>query len=107
MQSQKGLVFQTEGVFIPKLHLSPRVESLIGGASTLSLPAVPPGACLMDYVERILQLLEQRVRKAVLSFEMRKQFVAQVWFNLGLVKSILHCINYWFLEFICSSLSEH
>ncbi|ROT80300.1 BRCA1-A complex subunit BRE [Penaeus vannamei] len=68
----------TEGVFVPKLHLSPRIESLIGGASTLALPAVPPGACLMDYVERILQLLEQRVRKAVLSFEMRKQFVAQI-----------------------------
>ncbi|XP_042871307.1 BRISC and BRCA1-A complex member 2-like [Penaeus japonicus] len=73
----------TEGVFIPKLHLSPRVESLIGGASTLSLPAVPPGACLMDYVERILQLLEQRVRKAVLSFEMRKQFVAQILCQFG------------------------
>ncbi|XP_037779867.1 BRISC and BRCA1-A complex member 2-like [Penaeus monodon] len=73
----------TEGVFIPKLHLSPRIESLIGGASTLALPAVPPGACLMDYVERILQLLEQRVRKAVLSFEMRKQFVAQILCQFG------------------------
>lgn len=73
----------TEGVFVPKLHLSPRIESLIGGASTLALPAVPPGACLMDYVERILQLLEQRVRKAVLSFEMRKQFVAQILCQFG------------------------
>lgn len=84
-------------MFVPKLHLSPRIESLIGGASTLALPAVPPGACLMDYVERILQLLEQRVRKAVLSFEMRKQFVAQVGFSCvldGLRKLSLRVIKY-------------
>ncbi|XP_047476307.1 BRISC and BRCA1-A complex member 2-like isoform X3 [Penaeus chinensis] len=83
----------TEGVFIPKLHLSPRIESLIGGASTLALPAVPPGACLMDYVERILQLLEQRVRKAVLSFEMRKQFVAQKPHKLSSTAIILLRLN--------------
>lgn len=67
-----------EGVFVPKLHLSPRVELLIGGANTLALPAVPPGTCLMDYVERVLELLEEKVRKSVLCFETRKQFVAQV-----------------------------
>ncbi|KAG0725322.1 hypothetical protein GWK47_038835 [Chionoecetes opilio] len=29
-----------EGAFVPKLHLSPRVEPLIGGAASLALPAV-------------------------------------------------------------------
>ncbi|XP_042206019.1 BRISC and BRCA1-A complex member 2-like isoform X2 [Homarus americanus] len=72
-----------EGVFVPKLYLSPRVESLIGGANTLALPAVPPGTCLLDYVERVLELLEEKVRKAVLCFETRKQFIAQVLCQFG------------------------
>ncbi|XP_071525750.1 BRISC and BRCA1-A complex member 2-like [Panulirus ornatus] len=72
-----------EGVFVPRLHLSPRVESLIGGASTLALPAVPPGTCLIDYVERVLELLEEKVRKAVLCFETRKQVIAEVLCQFG------------------------
>ena len=63
---------------MPKLHLSPRVESLIGGTSSLALPAVPPGICLLDYVETIMELLEEKVRKTVLCFETRKQFMAEV-----------------------------
>ncbi|KAG7155262.1 BRISC and BRCA1-A complex member 2-like [Homarus americanus] len=76
-------LLQNEGVFVPKLYLSPRVESLIGGANTLALPAVPPGTCLLDYVERVLELLEEKVRKAVLCFETRKQFIAQVLCQFG------------------------
>lgn len=68
-------------MFIPKLHLSPRVESLIGGANTLALPAVPPGTCLIDYVERVLELLEEKVRKALMCFETRKQVIAEVNFK--------------------------
>ncbi|XP_068249870.1 BRISC and BRCA1-A complex member 2-like isoform X1 [Palaemon carinicauda] len=78
------VIFQsTEGVFVPKLHLSPRVEQLIGGAKTLILPSVPPGTCLIDYVERILELLEQRVKRFILCFETRKQFIAQVLCQFG------------------------
>ncbi|XP_045623985.1 BRISC and BRCA1-A complex member 2 [Procambarus clarkii] len=73
----------TEGVFVPRLHLSPRVELLIGGANSLALPNVPPGTCLIDYVERVLELLEEKVRKSVLCFETRKQFVAQVLCQFG------------------------
>ena len=79
----KNLLFQinlqSTGAFIPKLHLSPSVEHLIGGSKSIVLPKVPPGTCLVDYVERVLELLEQRVRRFLLSFETRKQFVAQVW----------------------------
>lgn len=67
-----------QGVFVPKLHLSRGVESLIGSASSLALPAVPPGICLMDYVERIMELLEDKVQKTIHSFEARKQFIAEV-----------------------------
>ncbi|KAK7073647.1 hypothetical protein SK128_005451 [Halocaridina rubra] len=78
------IVFQSaEGVFIPKLHLSPRVENLIGGSNLLALPSVPPGTCLVDYVERVLELLEQKVRRCILAFEMRKQFIAQVLCQFG------------------------
>ncbi|KAK4288529.1 hypothetical protein Pmani_038441 [Petrolisthes manimaculis] len=72
-----------DGVFVARLHLSPRVEAVVGGASTLALPSVPPGTCLMEYVEMVLKLLEERVRKAVMSFETRKQFVAEVLCQFG------------------------
>ena len=63
---------------MPKLHLSSCVESLIGEASSLALPAVPPGIGVMDYVERIMEVLEERVRRTIFSFETRKQFIAEV-----------------------------
>lgn len=72
-----------EGAFVPKLHLSPSVESLIGDASSLALPAVPPGICLMDYVERIMELLEEKVKKTIHCFETRKQFIAEVLCQFG------------------------
>lgn len=78
------LSLQREGVFVPKLHLSRGVESLIGSASSLALPVVPPGICLMDYVERIMELLEGKVRKTIHCFETRKQFIAEVKFGLSL-----------------------
>ena len=33
----------------------------------------------MDYVTRVLELLEQKVKSAVHSFEKRKQYIAQVF----------------------------
>lgn len=69
---------QRQGVFVPKLYLSHGIESLIGSASSLALPAVPPGICLMDYVDRIMELLEGKVQKTIHSFEARKQFIAEV-----------------------------
>ena len=71
---------QNDGSFTPKLHLSPRVENLIGGASTFLLPHVQPGSSIMDYVSRVLELLEKKVQVAVSSFEKRKQYIAQVWY---------------------------
>ncbi|XP_063853221.1 BRISC and BRCA1-A complex member 2-like isoform X2 [Scylla paramamosain] len=72
-----------EAAFVPKLHLSSCVESLIGEASSLALPTVPPGIGVMDYVERIMELLEEKVRRTILSFETRKQFIAEVLCQFG------------------------
>lgn len=80
---------------MPKLHLSPQVEAVVGGASTLVLPSVPPGTCLMDYVEMVLRLLEERVRRAVMSFETRKQFMAEVMFILLLLLYSIQVCGGW------------
>ncbi|CAL4073658.1 unnamed protein product [Meganyctiphanes norvegica] len=72
-----------DGTFTPKLYMSRRVDNLIGGHRTLCLPSVPQGTCLSDYVERVMELLEERVRKSVQRFEIRKQFIAQVLCQFG------------------------
>lgn len=72
-----------EGTFTPKLWMSPRIESLIGMNRTMCLPNVPQGTCLSDYVERVMELLEEKVRKSVQRFEERKQFIAQVLCQFG------------------------
>ncbi|XP_076053472.1 BRISC and BRCA1-A complex member 2-like isoform X2 [Oratosquilla oratoria] len=72
-----------EGKFTPKLHLSPRVEAVIGGSGSFSLPYVAPGLCLIDYLPQLIQMLEQKVKTVVLGFEMRKQFIAQVLCQFG------------------------
>lgn len=72
-----------EGTFTPQLFMSPRIENLIGMNRTLCLPSVPQGTCLSDYVERVMELLEEKVRKSVQRFEERKQFIAQVLCQFG------------------------
>lgn len=72
-----------EAAFVPKLHLSACLESLIGVSPSLVLPPVPRGIGVMDYVERIMELLEEKVRKTILSFETRKQFIAEVLCQFG------------------------
>lgn len=93
---------------MPKLHLSPSVESLIGDASSLALPAVPPGICLMDYVERIMELLEEKVKKTIHCFETRKQFIAEVNLLLYFDRKLDHTKNIctFFLYIYLSSQSH-
>ena len=69
---------QNSGLFHPRLYLSPPMEKLIGGATTLGLPVVPAGTSLAEYVTRIQELITSRIKHIISSFERRKQVIAQV-----------------------------
>lgn len=67
----------------PQLFLSPRVEEVLGGSTSLRIPAFPSGGCLMDYVPNVSQLLKNKVDQIVNGFEKRKEYFAAFLSHFG------------------------
>ncbi|UYV82974.1 BRE [Cordylochernes scorpioides] len=67
----------------PRLMLSPRVENAFAGHSSHRIPHFAPGECLIDYVPKICDLLKDRLKHVVESFEKRKEFVSAFLSHFG------------------------
>ncbi|KXJ14464.1 BRISC and BRCA1-A complex member 2 [Exaiptasia diaphana] len=69
----------------PRLYLSPRLESALGGSSTLRIPqwGGQNGSCLMDYLPVIHQLLKQKVTQVSSGYQKRKEYVSAFMSSFG------------------------
>ncbi|KAK7104836.1 BRISC and BRCA1-A complex member 2-like [Littorina saxatilis] len=67
----------------PVLHLSPRVENALGGATCLRIPSYTSGTLLGDYVAHVKQQLDNKVTQVVRGFEKRKEYIAAFLSQFG------------------------
>lgn len=66
-----------------EMHLSPKVENALGGASCLRIPTYSSNTLLGDYVSSVLQMLQSKVKQVVSGFEKRKEYVAAFLSHFG------------------------
>lgn len=67
----------------PQLFLSPRIERALGGSSNMRIPGFPSGACLIDYVPDVTELLSNKVENIVSSYEKRRDYVSTFLSTFG------------------------
>ncbi|ELU12901.1 hypothetical protein CAPTEDRAFT_112865 [Capitella teleta] len=67
----------------PQLFLSPRVERALGGAMNLRIPGFPNGACLIDYVPNVQELLTNKVNQIVQSYDKRREYMSAFLSHFG------------------------
>ena len=75
------------------LHVSLFTDNLfriLGGSKQLKLPCWGSETCLMDYVPRVHQLLDEKVQSLVQSYVQRKEFTASFLSVFAVVSTSLH-----------------